>query len=123
MRRNTKRNTIVALCVAAFTLLTACTAPVNADEAEWSLLTYTDGENLFGEKCGMCHRESGMGTGLLARRMDPQLALLENREDLNQAFVSTVVRNGLNNMFPLSRGEVSDDQLAVISAYLAKGDE
>jgi NAD(P)-dependent dehydrogenase (short-subunit alcohol dehydrogenase family) len=31
-------------------------------------------EALFVEKCSMCHREMGMGTVLLARRMNPSLA-------------------------------------------------
>lgn len=81
-------------------------------------LAKTGGEGIFVEKCGMCHREGGMGTGLLGRRLEGDLALLENRKDLQGAFISTVVRNGFNNMFPLGRAEVSDEQLAEIIHYL-----
>ncbi|HHX81982.1 MAG TPA: cytochrome c, partial [Pseudomonadaceae bacterium] len=47
-------------------------------------------------------------------------ALLENRRDLQPAFIRNVVRSGFNNMFPLSRGEVSDEQLDKIVAHLTR---
>ena len=81
----------------------------------------TDGHALFGEKCAMCHGPGGMGTGLLARRMDPKIAELEKRTDLTPDYVKTAVRQGIGNMPWLSRGEVSDAQLSAIAAYLAKG--
>lgn len=79
------------------------------------------GRDLFAEKCGMCHRSTGMGTGLLARRYPKGQEQLEARSNLSAAFVTTVVRHGLNNMPALSRAEVSDPQLAVIAGYLARG--
>ena len=81
-------------------------------------LTHTGGEALFAEKCGMCHRSGGMGTGILERRMDNELALLENRNDLQKVFIENVVRNGFITMFPISRAEVSDEQLDQIATYL-----
>jgi mono/diheme cytochrome c family protein len=95
---------------------------LQADE-EWIELGNKSGEALYAEKCGMCHRDSGMGTTLLARRYDPELAVLENRRDLQSVFVETVVRNGFNNMFPISRGEVSDKQLQEIARYLSRNDQ
>jgi mono/diheme cytochrome c family protein len=77
-------------------------------------------EALYVEKCSMCHRQMGMGTVILARRMDPKIAILEDRPNLPPAFVSAVVRSGLGNMPPISKGEVSDEQLARIANYLAK---
>lgn len=77
-------------------------------------------EALFVEKCGMCHRQMGMGTVLLARRMDPAKAMLEKRSDLTAAYVIASVRNGIGNMPRISRGEVSDSQLKVIAEYLTK---
>jgi cytochrome c5 len=77
-------------------------------------------EALFVEKCGMCHREMGMGTVILARRMDPAKAMLEKRTDLPSDFVISAARNGIGNMPRISRGEVSDAQLEIISDYLAK---
>ena len=81
----------------------------------------TDGKALFGEKCAMCHQAGGMGTGLLARRMDPKVAELEKRTDLTPDYVHAAVRQGIGYMPWLPRGEVSDPQLTAISAYLAKG--
>jgi cytochrome c5 len=78
-------------------------------------------EHLFVEKCAMCHRQMGMGTVILARRMDPKVAMLEQRNDLARDYVITVARNGIGNMPRMQRGEVSDQQLEVIAGYLAKG--
>lgn len=75
---------------------------------------------LFVEKCGMCHRQMGMGTVILARRMDPKVAMLEARQDLSADMVIASARMGIGNMPRISRGEVSDAQLARIAAYLAK---
>jgi cytochrome c5 len=77
-------------------------------------------EALFVEKCGMCHREMGMGTVILARRMDPAKAMLERRNDLPADFVISAARHGIGNMPRISRGEVSDAQIKIISDYLAK---
>jgi mono/diheme cytochrome c family protein len=79
------------------------------------------GRDLFAEKCGMCHRSSGMGTGLLARRYPKGQEQLETRRNLSAALVTTVVRHGLNNMPALSRAEVSDAQLATVASYLSRG--
>ncbi len=101
--------------ILAFALMTFA-VPLHAEE--WVSLEKTEGNALFGEKCGMCHRATGMGTGILARRMTPELALLENRRDLQPEFIGTVVRNGFGVMFPISRGEVSDAQLQTLVEYL-----
>jgi len=82
--------------------------------------SHSPAEALFVEKCGMCHREMGMGTVILARRMDPAKAMLEKRNDLPADLVLSAARKGLGNMPRISRGEVSDAQLKVISDYLAK---
>jgi mono/diheme cytochrome c family protein len=75
-------------------------------------------ERLYVEKCSMCHRQMGMGTVILARRMDPKVARLELRDDLTAEFVISAARMGIGNMPRISRGEVSDAQLARIAAYL-----
>lgn len=77
-------------------------------------------EALFVEKCGMCHRQMGMGTIILARRVDPAVAMLEARPDLPADFVIQAARAGIGNMPRISRGEVSDAQLKVIASYLAR---
>ena len=80
----------------------------------------TEGEALFVEKCAMCHRDRGMGTVQLLSRIPADQARLEDRKFLPAALVKTVVRNGLGNMFSISRAEVSDPQLELIAEYLAK---
>lgn len=79
----------------------------------------TGGEALYVEHCASCHAANGMGTGLLARRVQP--ALLEARDNLPAAYVVVAVRQGIGNMPPLPRGEVSDDELRQIAEYLAAG--
>jgi mono/diheme cytochrome c family protein len=60
-----------------------------------------------------------MGTGLLARRSDqPDL---EKRDNLMPRFVILAARQGIGNMPAIPRGEVSDEQLALIAEYLAAG--
>ena len=75
-------------------------------------------EALFVEKCGMCHRQMGMGTVILARRMEPSKAMLEARTDLNADYVIQAARAGIGNMPRIQRGEVSDAQLQTIARYL-----
>ncbi len=80
-----------------------------------------DGKKLFHQKCEMCHGAAGMGTGLLARRMKPEVAPLEKRDDLSAAYVERAARIGILNMPPITRGDVADAQLASIALYLSKG--
>ena len=77
------------------------------------------GRQLFFEKCEMCHDASGMGTGLLARRIEP--AELLEREDLTAEYVLVAVRQGIGNMPAMPRGELSDEELEAIASFLAKG--
>jgi cytochrome c5 len=80
----------------------------------------TPDERLYVEKCSMCHRQMGMGTVILARRIDPKIARLEARDDLTADYVIAAARQGIGNMPRISRGEVSDAQLAQIVRYLAR---
>jgi cytochrome c553 len=75
-------------------------------------------EALFVEKCGMCHRQMGMGTVILARRMDPKIAMLETRGDLTAEIITSAARQGIGNMPRISRAEASDAQLMTIANYL-----
>jgi mono/diheme cytochrome c family protein len=81
-----------------------------------------DGKALFKERCGMCHQGIGMAVNLLARRPgDTSNGLLEERKNLSAEFVFTVARTGIGNMARISRGEVSDPELAAIANYLETG--
>ena len=79
----------------------------------------TGGEALYVEHCISCHGPNGMGTGLLARRVQPPL--LEARDNLPAAYVLVAARQGIGNMPAIPRGEVSDDELKAIAEYLAAG--
>lgn len=109
--------------------LAACAAAEQADDTKITnafrgalqdRTSKSPAQHLFVEKCGMCHRQMGMGTVILARRMDPKVAMLETRQDLSSDMVIASARMGIGNMPRISRGEVSDAQLAQIAAYLAK---
>ncbi len=82
--------------------------------------SHSAAEALFVEKCSMCHRQMGMGTVILARRMDPAKAMLEKRDDLTPEYITVAVRSGVGNMPRISRGEVSDAQLKILIGYLTK---
>jgi mono/diheme cytochrome c family protein len=103
------------LTIASLAMLGAASA-AHAPAAEASAAD----EKLFVERCGMCHREGGMGTGILVRRPGAGAGLLEERRDLLEPFIVAVVRNGSGNMPRIPRGEVSDAELARIAAYLAR---
>lgn len=79
----------------------------------------TGGEALYVEYCAMCHAPNGMGHGLLGRRVDE--ADLERRGNLPAAYVIMAARQGIGNMPPIPRGEVSDEDMAAIADYLAAG--
>jgi mono/diheme cytochrome c family protein len=81
-----------------------------------------DGKTLYTQRCGMCHQTIGMAVSILSRRPnDASKGLLEERKDLSAAFVRTAVRSGIANMPRMSRGEVSDPELALIANYLSQG--
>ena len=96
---------------AALPLAVACQASGGQAKAA------PDGKALFHEKCAMCHGKVGMGTGLLARRVQP--AELLQRTDLTSDFVIQAARIGIGNMPPIPRGEASDAELKRIADYLA----
>lgn len=105
-----------ALTIAAAAVLLV---PVVAIAGQGPSKPAADGKALFHEKCAMCHGPTGMGTGLLDRRVKP--ALLEERTDLNAEFVMQAARIGIGNMPAIPRGEASDAQLKAIADYLAAG--
>ncbi len=77
-----------------------------------------DGKALYKEKCVMCHDKTGMGTGLLSRRV--KVAELLLRTDLNPQYIVASARSGIGNMPAIARGEVSDRDLQAIADYLTQ---
>ena len=102
--------------VVALLLAGAATAAFAADSAP--VAKADRGRAAFIHRCGMCHREGGTGTFVLARRLGPEQSLLEKRTNLQPEYVRYVVRWGLTNMPRISRVEVPDPDLDAVVAFL-----
>lgn len=113
------RSVVVAAVVAALAFGVAQaqdgmrTGPTAPDLAE--------GKAVFAKWCAPCHAPNpGLaGTFALQHKYDGKVpAALENRTDLQPALVAYFVRNGVAWMPPFRPTEISDAQLAALSAYL-----
>jgi mono/diheme cytochrome c family protein len=102
-------------------LIAFCASLVPVAHAETPTTATTDGRALFRSKCGVCHLQGGTGTFMLSRRLGEANALLEERTNLEAAYVKHVVRKGIMSMPRLTRAEVSDAELQAIADYLARG--
>ena len=78
------------------------------------------GKQAYDHICIYCHAPGVWGTNRLARRMDKEHAVLENRTDLTAAGIRAVVRMGIGSMPPLRRTELSDADVDAIAAYLTR---
>jgi len=80
------------------------------------------GKELFDENCLPCHGKGGgrIGTAVLAERLGPDKSLLEERKDLTPAYVSSIVRVGINIMPGFRPTEITRSDLDAISAYLTR---
>ena len=76
------------------------------------------GAELYESRCAACHRGNGPGVFMLERRVGQEQAILEERDNLTAAYLSAVVRNGIGSMPRFSRGELTDDELQTLNAYL-----
>jgi mono/diheme cytochrome c family protein len=111
------RGRIRALHVAVVILGAATTAPA-AKAAEDSV--NARGQAAYTHRCAMCHREGNGNTGtfILSRRLGKDKSVIEQRTDLQPAYIRQVVRAGLVNMPRLSRVEMPDTELDAVIAYL-----
>lgn len=90
------------------------------DTVLFGLESKDDGERLFGQECAFCHVGKTTGTMMLGRRLGKEQAELVMRTDLEPDYVKAVVRNGLMNMPPFSRIEVTDAELDKIATYISR---
>ncbi len=97
-------------------------APTQIQAVTFGLGSSVEAERLYGRECAYCHVGRNTGTIMLQRRL-PQgtPAQLHLRTNLPAAYVRLVVRNGMVNMPPLSRAELSDAELDLIAHWLADG--
>lgn len=96
------------------------TPPSAMDTVLFGLGSQDEGERLFGQECAFCHVGSSTGTMMLGRRLGKEQAELVKRTDLDPDFVKGAVRNGLMNMPPFSRVELTDAELDKIATYLSR---
>ena len=57
---------------------------------------------------------------MLAQRLGQDNALLADRENLSREYVEYVVRHGINSMPPITRADVTEEELAEITAFLTR---
>lgn len=105
--------------ISALALTGAIAAP--AAVAEVPAPPPVAGEQLYIEKCGLCHLPGGFGTRVLERRVPAGQALLQDRQSLPAAYTSAVVRRGIGSMPQIREAELDDAQLAAIATYLETG--
>jgi cytochrome c5 len=77
-------------------------------------------EDLVNEHCGICHLQMGPGTIMLGRRLGWDHALLNERVDLDAAYIKQVVRNGIGGMPAQTRVDLSAAELDSVAAYLTR---
>lgn len=100
----------------------AARTPTQVEAVTFGMSSAVEGERLFGRECAFCHVGRNTGTIMLQKRLPAGTpAQLHERTNLPAAYVRLVVRNGLVNMPPLSRAELSDEELDLIAQWLADG--
>ena len=84
------------------------------------------GSQVFNKWCRICHGEpvssiDMVGTAKLQERYQGVVpALLEERTNMTQEFIETIVRNGISIMPFYRKTEVSDEDLDALVAYLTR---
>jgi mono/diheme cytochrome c family protein len=106
-----KRLALCALAIGAALALPAA-ATDNADK--WTPQAF------YADRCERCHGASGWGTRTLARRVPAGQVELTRRTALPAAYIVYVVRHGAGSMPPFTPTELTDRQLAELSAWLAR---
>jgi mono/diheme cytochrome c family protein len=101
----------ITLCgsgIAQAQLAPAAPAPVDSGAATYQ------------KWCVECHNARGLGTLYLQKRYKGSVpSILDQRQDLKSEYVSYIVRNGISFMPSFRRTEISNQELAALSAYLA----
>ncbi len=104
----------------AFGAIAGWSAAVQAADPGELTPAQAQGKQLYYHTCIHCHAPGVWGTNRLAKRMDKEHAVLENRTDLTAAGIRAVVRMGVGSMPPFRRTEVSDADADAIAAYLTR---
>ncbi len=80
------------------------------------------GKQVYQKWCGDCHSTpTGPGSMALQRKFQGSLpAILEQRSDLQAEYIRLMVRRGVSYMPSFRKTEISDEELALVAAYLVK---
>jgi (+)-pinoresinol hydroxylase len=77
------------------------------------------GGRIYDKWCRDCHTAGGPGSRALERKYQGALpAVLEQRNNLPPDYIKLVVRRGMSFMPTFRKTEISDADLALVSAYL-----
>lgn len=76
------------------------------------------GQDLFVQKCALCHASGGWGTRALARRMAPARAELLARPSVPATLVKVVVRRGIGSMPQFTPTDLTDEELDRLARWL-----
>lgn len=112
-----KRLVVIAALALTFTAATAQQSARTGEPAP----ELAHGRAVYGKWCAPCHAANPRLAGtmsLQAKYNGSVPPALEDRTDLQPAVIAFFVRNGVAWMAPFRRTEVSDTDLAAISAYL-----
>ena len=93
---------------------------VRAQEPSVAVADIQAGAVVFRHWCADCHGPGPLpGTRVLQRKYQGAIpAALEERPDIPDALIRLVVRSGMTTMPPFRKTEVTDRDLALLSAYL-----
>jgi mono/diheme cytochrome c family protein len=82
------------------------------------------GGKVYQQWCAGCHNERGFATVLLQRLYNgAEPAILDQRRDLDSGTIGYVVRNGISFMPFFRKTEITNADLADLSAYLTSDPE
>jgi mono/diheme cytochrome c family protein len=111
----------VGYCSAALLLGVALGMPMRALAADAA--SVEKGKQVFQTWCEACHGSGGDRPGTLGLEVKyggKIPARLEDRKDLTPDFIKLYVRNGFAMMAPFRKTEISDADLAALTAYLTR---
>ena len=118
----TKKSISVAIAGAFLGALAACGGSNGTNAADTSGRPMLTGAEIFAHNCSYCHSPGAdhPGTRQLGDTRGKELAILENRTDLQPEYIETIVRHGINAMPPFKPTVITDDELAKLAKYLSK---
>lgn len=114
---------IAYLALAASLLATEPLHAARAAKHKAAVKAEVAGKQVFNRWCFYCHAvgERYPGTASLAVKYGDTLpAALEDRTDLTPEMIGYFVRHGVATMPPFRKTEITDTELAQLSAYLTR---